>query len=626
MLGIVIHPDATFMSDFDTRGNAWRVPASAYLASRPSGFSVPDHPTSSYVTMRDGCRIAVDVYLPQPLAGHTAPSTYPTVAIFTPYYRRFRLSAPGAEPSPNAAKYRDAFVPKGYAVVVVDVRGTGASFGIRDALRSPTERDDYYEIAEWIVQQPWSNGRIGSTGISYLGAASCFLASTGHPAVKAIAPLFSVSDIYSEQLYPGGMLSKVWVQAYDDLMLALDQDQRDLVARFPYFNDPRFTGPERVDDDADGSLVAAAVAEHRNNFTLADLAPEFAFRDNAALHDPSLDTGSCSPYRYLEGIASDVAIYSISGWYDGGGYANGAITRQLSLPHHNSRLLLGPWDHGARTNVSPWRTQTGSEFPLLGEVLRFFDHHLMGMLTGLDEEAPVHYYSIHDNQWYAAPAWPPAPTGTRLWLDRGEALRAEMPKAGTPVVSRVSFDWTTGRNTRYERLGAANIEDYYCDWAAHEAALPHFDTPPLPAPLAIAGHVVVNLTVTSSESDAAVFVYLSEVEISGKVRYITEGMLRALHRATAPCPPDYRTTWPFRRHAAADARRLEPGKPERLEFALLPVAWQLAAGSRLRVSIAGADRGHFPQVPAGRPPVLWFSVGGENGSFIELPVREIEAG
>ncbi|MGT2509595.1 CocE/NonD family hydrolase [Cupriavidus basilensis] len=614
------------MSDIDTRGNAWLTPPSAYLASRPSNFAVPAKPASCYLPMRDGCKLAADIYLPQPLHGTDAPAQFPTVVIFTPYYRRFHLTAEGAEPSPNGAKYRDAFVPKGYAVVVVDVRGTGASFGTRDALRSPTERDDYYEVAEWIASRPWSNRRIGSTGISYLGAAACFLASTGHPAVKAIAPLFSVSDIYSEQLYPGGMLSKVWVEAYDELMLALDQDRRDLVAGFPYFNDPRFAGPERTDEDVDGALVGAALAEHRNNFTLTDLAPDFAYRDGAAFHDPSLDSGSCSPYRYLDGIAPDVAVYSISGWYDGGGYANGAITRFLSLPSHDSRLLLGPWDHGARTNVSPWRDHATSDFPLLGEVLRFFDHHLLGLPTGLEREARVHYHSIHDNQWKPAESWPPAPAASRFYLSADATLSSAPASTPTTSSTQVSFDWTTGRQTRYERLGAANIEDYYADWGQHEAGLPHFDSAPLASPMSIAGHVTAYLNVAASQPDAAVFVYLSEVEADGTVRYITEGMLRASHRKLEPCPSAYRTTWPYRSHRRADAERLTPSMPVPLTFALLPVAWTLATGSRLRVSIAGADRGHFPQVPHGRPPLLTLTVGGGDGCHIEVPVADPASG
>lgn len=614
------------MSDQDIRGNAWKTPPSAYLATRHAEFSVPARPASCYLPMRDGCRLAADIYLPQPLAGTVAPERFPTVVIFTPYYRRFRLTAAGAEPSPNAAKYRDAFVPRGYAVVVVDVRGTGASFGTRDTLRSPSERDDYHEVAEWIANQTWSNGKIGCTGISYLGAAACFLASTGHPAVKAIAPLFSVSDIYSEQLYIGGMLSKVWVEAYDELMLALDQDRRELVAGFPYFNDPRFAGPERVDEDAEGVLLAEAIAEHRNNFTLADLAPEFAYRDGAAFHDPALDSGSCSPYRYLDGIKPDVAVYSISGWYDGGGYANGAITRFLSLPDNDNRLLLGPWDHGARTNVSPWREKPASEFPLLGEVLRFFDEHLLGLDTGLEDEARVHYHSIHDDQWHPADAWPPARNTERLYLAAGDRLLPQAAPTASDIAFQVSFDWTTGRKTRYERLGAANIEDYYADWAGHEARLPHFDSAPVSAPMAIAGHVVAHLTVAASQPDAAVYAYLSEVEADGTVRYITEGLLRASHRKSEPCPPEYRTTWPYRAHRRADAERLVPGHAVTLDFALLPVAWTLAAGSKLRVSLAGGDRGHFPQVPHGRPPVLTFTLGGADGCYLDVPVADAAAG
>ena len=100
------------------------------------------------------------------------------------------------------------FVPRGYAVVVVDIRGSGASFGSRDSFRSPREREDAYEYPlDWIVAQPWSNGSLGATGVSYLGAASDFLASTGHPAVKAIAPLFAVWDTYLlNNDYPGGVL------------------------------------------------------------------------------------------------------------------------------------------------------------------------------------------------------------------------------------------------------------------------------------------------------------------------------------------------------------------------------------------------------------------------------------
>src|SRR3954463_15101467 len=297
------------MPDKDDLGGAWRVTPTEYQKRRPPTYAVPQ-PRSQYLTMRDGVRLAIDVYVPG------VDTRFPTVVILTPYYRRFKVTSTEAEPSPNAAKYRDFFVPRGYALVVIDVRGTGASFGTRDSFRSPAEREDYGEIAEWIVAQPWSNGVIGSTGISYLGAAALILASTGHPGVKAVAPLFAVWNTYVDHFYPGGVLLNRLAASYDQLMIALDHDRRDLLANYAYFRDPSFAGPQPVDEDADGALLREAVAEHLGNFHMPDFITEFRFTDDRLPYDPNFGAPSFSPYNYADGIREDVAIYSISGWMD----------------------------------------------------------------------------------------------------------------------------------------------------------------------------------------------------------------------------------------------------------------------------------------------------------------------
>src|SRR4051812_36304560 len=323
------------MAENDGTGEAGRLPQTAYLARRQAECASPDKPVSEYVAMRDGCRLAVDVYLPQRSAGAAPAAKLPTILILTPYYRRFALKsgAPaGTENSPNAAKERDFFVPRGYALAVVDVRGTGASFGTRDSFRSPTEREDYGEIAEWIAGQPWSDGVIGSTGISYLGAAALFLASTGHSAVKAVAPLFSVWDPSLAPFYPGGVPLARLAASYDRLMIALDHDRRDLLANYAYFKDPNFAGPQPVDEDRDAELVRAAVGEHLGNFHMPDFITEFRFTDDRLPYDPNFGAPSFSPYNYADGIREDVAVYSISGWMDGAGFANGSLARFLSLP------------------------------------------------------------------------------------------------------------------------------------------------------------------------------------------------------------------------------------------------------------------------------------------------------
>lgn len=608
------------MSDKDNSPGAWRVPPSKYLATRKPGYTIPSQPLSVYVTMRDGCRIAVDVYLPQAGTDNRPAGRVPTIAIFTPYYRRFVTTMAGVENSPNCGRYRDFFVPHGYAVVVVDVRGTGASFGTRDALRSPKERDDYREIAEWIVQQTWSNGAIGSTGISYLGAAAVFLASTGHPAVKAIAPLFAVTDIYTDQLYVGGMLSTIWTGRYDELMVALDQDDRPALGKFSYYGNPHFAGPQPVDDDAQGHLLAEAIHQHRSNCRLNDLAREMPFQHDAALHDPLLSLDICSPGYYTRQIPGSVAIYSISGWYDGAGYSNSAITRYLTLSGHQHRLLLGPWDHGARSNVSPWRSQTASDFPLLAEVLRFFDQHVRGMDTGLDQEAPVHYFTIHDEKWQAANDWPPVRDLARMYLCADGVLASEADRETGSDAYQVDFSVSSGTQTRLERLGAAAVENYYPDWTQRQASHLRYDSAQLSEAAELTGHVVAHLLMTSSQMDAAVHIYLTEVLADGSCRYVTEGSLRAMHREGLAASPDYVASWPVNTYDRQSARLLTPGEPARLTFALLPVSWTFARGSRIRISLTGSDAGHAPQVPHGRPPLLNL-LRGPQGSWFELPLR-----
>jgi putative CocE/NonD family hydrolase len=599
------------MADSDRGSDAWREPPSAYLARRPAEHALPAEPTSRYLAMRDGCRIAVDVWLPEGATG-----SVPAILILTPYYRRFSMKPGGVgERCPNAAKFRDVFVPRGYALVVVDVRGTGASFGTRDSFRSPREREDSREIADWVVAQPWSDGRIGATGISYPGAASDFLASTGHPAVKAIAPLFAVWDTWADHYYPGGIYLNRLAQVYDDLMVAMDHDRRDLLSRFIYFSNPDLAGPAPVDEDPDGTLCRAAVREHLGNFRQPDFMGDLRFREEPLPDDPAFSSADISPYAASPGIPPDVAVCCVSGWMDGAGYANSAIARYLTLDRNPRHLLLGPWDHGARCNVSPWRAKVEPEFALLGEVLRFFDEYLMDRRTGLRDEAPIHYFSLHEERWRSAAQWPPVEGSRRLHLAEGGAL---VPASG-PLRAACPTDasWGSGDGTRYERIAGINSTTYYPDWEEREARLPSFTSAPLDAATELTGHVLADLLVESSERDAAIILYLSEVEADGTVRYVTEGLLRTLHRAEAPPPREYRCTWPFRTFHRRDASPLTPGVAERIRVPLLATSWTFAAGSRIRLSIAGHDADHMVQVPHGRPPVLTLHA----GSALDLPLR-----
>jgi putative CocE/NonD family hydrolase len=611
------------MSDLPRDDGGWRVPPQDYAARRPAEHQVSRRPASCYVAMRDGVRLAVDLYLPTKPDGAPIAGRRPAIVIFTPYFRRFALvpDAPAmSEPSISAGRYRDFFVPRGYALVVVDVRGTGASFGVREAFRSPKERDDYREVVDWIVRQDWSNGAVGATGVSYVGAAADFVASTGHSAVKAIAPLFSVWDTYGDHYYPGGMLLNRLAETYDELMVALDHDRRELLGKFAYYKDPHLRGPAPVDEDRDGALLRTAIAEHLGNFHMPDFIREFAFKEEGLPYDPKFSSASFSPYAYCHGVRPDVAVYSMSGWMDGAGYTNAAIARFLSLPNAKRHLLIGPWDHGARANVSPFRRQADSEFPLLAELLRFFDHYLGSGDTGLDREAPVHYFTIGEERWHATSHWPPHDSAMELFLAEGGRLSPEAVGAGEDKY-KVDFSLATGPNTRYGRLAAFDVRDYYTDWHGRDARMLYYTSAPLDRDHELSGHPIVTLHLSASEADAALHVYIEDVAPDGTCRYVTEGMLRALHRKERTAPDHHKVIGPYHSYARGDAAPLIPGEVATLRISMLPTSWRVAAGHRLRLAISGADSDNFGQVPHGRPPILAIRRGGGRASSVSLPLR-----
>ena len=605
----------------DEGAEAWLITPDQYLRDNPPAYNGMSR-TSRYVRVRDGTRIAVDVHLPA-----VAPegSAFPTIAMFTPYYRRFALRPghkPDVEPSPNIAQFRDGFVPHGYALVAVDVRGCGASFGSRDGFRSPKERLDSKDIADWIVAQPWCDGNIGSTGISYVGAAADFLASTGHPAVKAVIPTFAVWDTWSNHLYPGGVLLEMVPRAYGELAEALDRDLRDRVRQYAYFSDPDLAGPAPVDEDPDGELLREALAEHAESYDMMAFTRQLECRDSGLAEDPEYTSAAISPYHYAERANDDrTAYYSVSGWMDGGGYTNGAIQRHTWLRNPVKRLLLGPWDHGARGNVSPWRKDPLPQFKLVAEYLRFFDEHLKGRDTGLAAEKPVHYFTMAEEAWKAADTWPvPDARPTDFYLSDGGELRREAPTDDGADSYRADAGCGTGRNTRYERLIINLVETYYVDWHGRDERMLRYTTDPLVVDTEVTGHPVVNLHLSSSEPDCALFVYLSDLDVQGTCCYVTEGVFRARHRKIGEPPTAIPATGPAHSFAAGDAKPLVPGAVTEIAFDLLPTSYLFRAGHRIRIAIAAADCDHFVRIPEGPAPELRFYRSAGRASLLRLPV------
>ncbi|MEO8449179.1 MAG: CocE/NonD family hydrolase [Gemmatimonadota bacterium] len=599
---------ALIASAVAARPGSGQAPDSAWWSGRSAHSSPAAYRTltrtSRLLPMRDGVRLAVDVYLPSELVT----GRLPTILEQTRYWRSSRLK-PGLPDSLDKPRADiQEFVSRGYAYVVVDVRGSGASFGGRRAEFDHPEIADGKDVVDWIIKQPWSNGVVGATGVSYVGTTAELLLANLHPAVKAVAPRFALFDAYADIVRPGGVAQTWFTKTWGDLIRALDGDT-------PANPNGPFAGVRPVDADRDGSLLAAAIEDHRDNVDVHRLATSLTYRDDAGPNGYTFD--ELSTHSYIAKLrASRVPMYGYSGWFDGA-YPHGAIKRFNTIRNHGDRMVLGPWAHGGRTYWSPNLGKMPSSFPQTLDLLRFFDYHLKGIKTGIEAEPPIHYYTLGEDRWHAATAWPV--TGARpldLFFGPSATLLRTAPAA--PGTDRYIVDTTagSGASARWNTLVAWPLD--YPDRNVADEKLLTFNSSPLASDVEVTGHPVVTLWVTSSATDGQFYVYLEDVDSAGRVRYVTEGQLRGIDRRVSAEKPPYVLTVPYHTFTRANAEPLEPGVPATLMFDLQPVSMLFKKGHRIRIAIAGADRDHFAPIP-GDPPTLQIHYGGAMRSVISLP-------
>ena len=597
--------------------------------------------SSFYLTMRDGVRIAVTLCLP----GEGVDSLrLPTILNQTRYFRSMELRQPlralmggkALHHIPSTARSRKRFVASGYAWVDIDVRGTGASYGSRVSEWSPDEIRDGAEIVDWIVRQPWSNGNVGALGSSYSGASAEFLLANRHPAVRAVAPRFALFDAYPEVAFPGGIHAAWFTETWGRYNDALDRNA-------PYEVTGQWlkllvTGVRPVDGDRDRSLRAGAIAAHRDNYDVHEQALALTFRDDVAPSDPYHnqlgsrlepvgapidDSGSLdlvSPHNYWHDIqAAGAAIYNYGGWFDGA-YGNSAVKRFLTISTPGSRLILGPWNHGGKWHIEPHRTHVETSFDHEGELLRFFDFHLRERDTGIGSEPRVHYFTMVEGRWKAADTWPPPATTMIYHLADGGKLALEASDSDSDADEYVVDHSTgTGEHSRWRTQVAIGEAVIYPERTAADEKLLTYTSPALERSLEVTGHPLVTLFVSSTADDGTFYVYLEDVDEHGRVAYVTEGLLRAVHRRINDASPPYRQPVPYRTFKRGDAQPLVRGEIAELTFDMLPTSYLFERGHRIRVAIAGADASHFTILPGG-PPTIHVHRSRLHGSRVELPV------
>ena len=575
---------------------------------------------SLYVTMRDGVRIAIDIILPKDLP---ADAKLPAVLVMARYWRSFELRTPWPRakaplgPRPPIA---DFLASHGYAVVAVDARGTGASFGSWPYVFSRDEIEDYGEVVAWITNQPWSNGTVGAIGFSYEGTTAQLLAAAHPTAVEAVIPQQMEFDVYTDAAFPGGIFNdwftKIWRDSNHDL------DRNRVPKDWGWSARLFIRGVRPVDTDKKRNQLKQAVAAHSSNPDIYQAVKDITYRD-----DPYSTLGvtldAMSVFSYKDEIErSGAAIFGWGSWLDAA-TADTVLRRFVSFSNPQ-RAVIGAWNHKGEKHGSPYCPPKAPPVPSLEaqwqESLRFLNHHLKGIGDESISDKILFYFTLGEEKWKTTAIWPPAGTTTQRWyLAKDGMLSQETPAARSGADTyTVDFEASTGATNRWHTEDGVTPV-VYKDRAKMDRRLLTYTSPPLTADTEITGYPVVTLYVTSTASDGAFFVYLEDVDETGEVIYVTEGQLRALHRKVSTEAPPYKILVPYHSFKKKDAMPLVPGEVAELTFGLLPTSVLIKKGHRLRVAIAGHDKETFARIPAEGRPVITVARNREHASFVELP-------
>jgi putative CocE/NonD family hydrolase len=558
----------------------WRTWACALaLAAMASVAMAAPATTSPTIQAPDGVKLAADVVLPSDAAGKRLPA----ILVMSPYGRATRLSAGAVQ----------AFIAAGFAVVLVDTRGTGASQGHVTAIFSRQERADIAVVLGWIARQPWSDGRVVATGASYDGnLAALTLAAPGQVMAGAV-PRFIDFDTYRDLAVPGGVRNEMLLREWGAMTDALNLGTPCLLSAAAC---PAIANLKPVDGDTNDDALRAALLDHQRDWRAYTDTRGYQFEDDLTPSGQDLRDGFLSS-QVAALRASPAPVQIWGSWFDAS-TADSALDWYRAAPDAHIELYLGAWTHGGGARVDPFVHDAAEDEPGAPSPARVFLSFAQDAVAQPPAAAKrlIHYYTAGVQSWRATTQWPPAGIRPVRWFFAADGALA--PAAPTEAKAAdaypVDFTATTGKTNRWTtQLGGGPVD--YGDRAGPDKKLLTYTSAPLDRAIEVTGSPVLTLHLAASRPDGAVFVYLEAVAPDGRVVYLSEGELRlGLRGPPSPVNTPQGVAPSFLR---AEVAPLVPGAVTEIGVRLHVTSALIPKGDRLRIAIAGADADTFARYP-----------------------------
>ena len=509
------------------------------------------------VAMRDGTRLLADVHRPD------GQGRFPALLAASPYPRQMQDF--GAPAGFIEAGVTDFWVPRGYAHVIANVRGTCGSegtFGFADA----QERRDMYDLVEWVAAQPWCDGNVGMIGISYFAIAQLEAAVERPPHLKAIFPVAATADLY-EAASHHGLFSSSFVTPFL-AMTGLTSERSDRFWRsLPVALVRRVLHTPRLHKKFATMNGEAAVTMLRQLIKLPhDPHPwDELWLDTAVnhpTHDEWWDERNLLPL--LKGI--DIPVYLGCDWENVPLHLPSTFAAWKGLSD-NACVRMGMLGEFGLT--WPWES-------MHTEALAWYDHWLKGRDTGVLDGPPIRYFLPGADEWRTAESWPPSQAPHRELALRADATLSE--DEGDPG----SLDYLV-LGAGLGRAKPSKIDP---------PSVLTWTSAPLTEHLDVVGEIELRLVASATAIDTAWIVTLQDVAPDGSIAEVTAGWLRASLRevdetASRPGAP----VLPCRNPQAVPI-----GKDVEYRIPLVANARRFQAGHRIRLVLTSDDQD--PSTPA----------------------------